>query len=418
MKFYVNACPSVGRSELEPRWVVVLLCLSAVFASACSSPSDEADLTSSLSTDEPVQRGATRKQSDQFSNILLYTQHGEPVRFYDDLIKDKAVMINLMFTTCPEICPINTARLVTVHELFEKWMGRDITILSLSIDPEIDTPGRLLRYWEVFGSKPGWLFLTGDYEEIDLLRHELGVYDLDPVIDADKTQHSGIITFGNDRTNRWSALPILMDVRQLAGTILRTTWDEHWHGASKTLKQIAVTPEAKHGRGIIRAVDVDMSVVVIEHEDIPGMMMAMTMSFEVADSAMLEELSPDQSVDFRVTHIEDRFRILSIDTGGPAPSPLRGETDYATYCAPCHGASGYGDGPMSALLEPKPARHSDANLMSALSDEELFRVIKDGGPAVGKSPQMAAWGDRLSDESIHDLVAYVRSLALSPQLEL
>lgn len=76
--------------------------------------------------------------------------------------------------------------------------------------------------------------------------------------------------------------------------------------------------------------------------------------------------------------------------------------------------SGDGDGPMSALLDPKPARHSDAAAMSALSDETLFRVIKDGGPAVGKSPQMAAWGDRLSDETIRDLVAYVRSLALNP----
>ncbi len=396
------------------------VCLGAVFVSACSPANDEppaaesdstADWVPSYDTDEPVQRGAKRKQSDQFSNILLYTQHGETVRFYDDLIKDKAVMINLMYTTCPAICPVNTARLVTMHGLLEKWVGQDITMLSLSIDPVVDTPERLERYWEVFGSKPGWLFLTGDYDEIDQLRHELGVYDLDPVLDADKTQHSGILTFGNDRTNRWTALPILMEIRQLAGTILRITWDDQWHGASRSIKQVAVEPEAKHGRGIIRAINTEKSEVVIEHEDIPGMMMAMTMAFEVADPAMLEGLSPEQSVDFRVAPSETRFRILSIQTRGQASSPTRGETDYATYCAPCHGAGGDGDGPMSALLDPKPARHSDAALMSALSDETLFRVIKDGGPAVGKSAQMAAWGDRLSDETIHDLVAYVRSLS-------
>ena len=416
------------------RWWTVLVCLGAVFSSSCSSSTEEplgekpypvvAGSAASRSADEPEQRGAKRKQSDQFSNILLYTQHGEPVRFYDDLVKDKVVMINLMYTTCPQICPVNTAQLVWVYELLEQWMGREITMLSLSIDPEVDTPERLMRYWEVFGSKPGWLFLTGDYDEIDRLRHELGVYDLDPVIDADKTQHSGIITIGNDRTNRWTALPILMQVRQLAGTVLRTTWDEQWHGFGKRLKQTTDEPEAFRGRGILRAVDTEKGEVVIAHEDIPGMMMGMTMSFEVVDRAMLEGLSPNQPVDFRVKRSEDRYRILTIDPRSPAPprenapgaavSPAaaRGEGNYVTYCAACHGPRGDGDGPLAALLDPQPAHHSDAASMSAFSDEQLFRVIKDGGLAVGKSPQMGAWGETLSDQNIRDLVAYVRSLAL------
>ncbi len=416
------------------RWAV-LVCLGAGLSGACSPPTDErlaerpgpaaAVSPASLFADEPTQRGERRKQSDQFSNILLYTQHGEPVRFYDDLIKDKAVMINLMYTTCPDICPANSAQLAVVHELLKEWMGRDITMLSLSIDPVVDTPERLRRYWEVFGSKPGWLFLTGDYDEIDRLRHELGVYDLDPVIDADKTQHAGIITFGNDRTDRWTALPILMHVRQLAGTVLRTTWDEQWHGLVRTLRQTTAEPEAYPGRGILRAVDPEKGEVVIDHEDIPEMMMAMTMSFEVADRAMLEGLSPNQPVDFRVKRTENRYEILTIEASTPA-SPLphedtpgaavsrvavRGEANYATYCSACHGPRGDGDGPMAALLDPKPTQHSDAALMSALSDEELFQVIKDGGPVVGKSPQMAAWGELLSDQNIRDLVDYVRSLA-------
>ncbi len=418
------------------RWWTVLACLSAVFSSSCSSSTEEpleeepypvvAGSASSRSADEPEQRGARRKQSDQFSNILLYTQHGEPVRFYDDLIKDKAVMINLMYTTCPDICPANTVQLVVVHELLEEWMGRDITMLSLSIDPVVDTPEQLKRYWEVFGSKPGWLFLTGDYDEIDRLRHELGVYDLDPVIDADKTQHAGIITIGNDRTNRWTALPIMMHVRQLAGTILRTTWDEQWRGLVRTLRQTTAEPEAYRGRGILRSVAAEKGEVVIDHEDIPGMMMGMTMSFEVADRAMLEGLSPNQLVDFRVKRAEDRYQILTIEASSPAPPLLhedapgaagstvavRGEGNYATYCTACHGPRGDGDGPMAALLDPKPTQHSDAALMSAFSDEQLFKVIKDGGPAVGKSPQMAAWGELLSDQNIRDLVDYVRSLAL------
>ena len=184
---------------------------------------------------EAVRRGAKRKQSDKFSNIVLTTQHGKKVRFYDDLVRDKVVMINLMFTTCANICPANSAQLTRVHELLAPWVGRDITLLSISIDPQVDTPERLKEYWEAFGSKPGWLFLTGDYDEIERLRRELGVYDLDPVIDADKTQHSGILTFGNDRTDRWAALPLLMHARQLAGTVLRTTWDRRWRQGAKRI---------------------------------------------------------------------------------------------------------------------------------------------------------------------------------------
>jgi mono/diheme cytochrome c family protein len=84
---------------------------------------------------------------------------------------------------------------------------------------------------------------------------------------------------------------------------------------------------------------------------------------------------------------------------------------YATYCASCHGPKGDGDGPVSATLNPKPARHSDAAYMNGLSDEHLFKVVKEGGQSVGKSPLMAPWGGTLSDAQIRDVVAFVRSLA-------
>ncbi len=89
----------------------------------------------------------------------------------------------------------------------------------------------------------------------------------------------------------------------------------------------------------------------------------------------------------------------------------RGAADYATYCSPCHGANGNGRGPMSPLLDPKPTRHSDGAYMKALSDDFMYRLIRDGGPAFGKSPMMARWSRTLSDEQIWNLVAYIRSLA-------
>jgi protein SCO1/2 len=166
------------------------------------------------------------KMSDRFPNTLLHTQDNKPVRFYDDLIKNKTVIVDFMFASCDDDCPVKTINLVDVHRLLGRRVGRDILMLSISLEGKRDSPEALRQYMKRYGgSKPGWLYLTGDYDEIESLRYSLGVYDLDPVIDADKASHAGILTFGNDRTNRWAALPALMNSKGIARTISRITRD-------------------------------------------------------------------------------------------------------------------------------------------------------------------------------------------------
>jgi len=89
-----------------------------------------------------------------------------------------------------------------------------------------------------------------------------------------------------------------------------------------------------------------------------------------------------------------------------------GKADYQIYCASCHGETGAGDGPVAQALNPKPARHSDGAYMNPLTNDYLFKVIKFGGASVGKSPMMAPLG--LSDQQIHNVIAFVRSLAEPP----
>lgn len=91
-----------------------------------------------------------------------------------------------------------------------------------------------------------------------------------------------------------------------------------------------------------------------------------------------------------------------------------GNADYQIYCASCHGQSGGGDGPVAAALPVKPAKHNDGGYMNALSDDYLFKVIAEGGPAVGKSEMMAPWGGSLSDAKIRNIIAFIRSLADPP----
>jgi cytochrome c oxidase cbb3-type subunit III len=83
---------------------------------------------------------------------------------------------------------------------------------------------------------------------------------------------------------------------------------------------------------------------------------------------------------------------------------------YASYCANCHGNWGRGDGPVAPVLAVKPGDLADSARMARTSDEALFKAIKDGGAAVGRSSQMPGWGEGLDDEQIRGLVAFIRGL--------
>jgi mono/diheme cytochrome c family protein len=88
--------------------------------------------------------------------------------------------------------------------------------------------------------------------------------------------------------------------------------------------------------------------------------------------------------------------------------PAKGKEKYNQICASCHGPSGKGDGPAAAALDPKPRNLSDPKYVSTLSDEQIFKTVKEGGAAVGKSPLMPAWGSVLSDSDIWNVIAYLR----------
>lgn len=90
----------------------------------------------------------------------------------------------------------------------------------------------------------------------------------------------------------------------------------------------------------------------------------------------------------------------------------KGEAHYKAYCVTCHGPAGDGDGPAAVALNPKPRKLSDKTIMASIPDKQMFDVIKSGGPAVGKAATMPAWGAVLKDDQgVHDVAAYVRSLA-------
>ncbi|MFQ5352531.1 MAG: SCO family protein [Candidatus Binatia bacterium] len=145
--------------------------------------------------------GSSRWGADYFPNVPLVTQDGKTVRFYDDLIKNKVVAINFIFTSCRNTCPAETAKLRQVQQLLGDRVGKDVFMYSISIDPEHDTPEVLKEYSEKFLIEPGWLFLTGKEDDITLLRKKLGLFIEE--IQDDPEDHNVSLIVGNQATGRW-----------------------------------------------------------------------------------------------------------------------------------------------------------------------------------------------------------------------
>jgi len=173
-------------------------------------------LASSGKAEELPQSGAA-----WFTNVEVKTQDGRTLRFYDDVMKGKILLINFFYTDCDAICPLMTENLARVQELLGARVGDEIRMVSISLQPEHDTPEVLAAYAETYGAGPGWMFLTGKKDDIELLRHRLGFVDIDPVVDADPEQHIGTVRIANEPMHRWAMSPALLSPAALVRAVDR-----------------------------------------------------------------------------------------------------------------------------------------------------------------------------------------------------
>jgi protein SCO1/2 len=168
--------------------------------------------------------------ANYFPNLTLTTQDGVDVRFYDDLVKGKIVAVNLIYTTCKYACPLETARLAQVARVLGDRMGRDIFFYSISIDPEVDTPAVLKAYAEKYQAGPGWTFLTGNKDDIDLISKKLGLYS--PPNPSNPDGHTPMLVIGNEATGQWMRNSAVDNPKFLATTI--GDWLDSWQTISTT----------------------------------------------------------------------------------------------------------------------------------------------------------------------------------------
>jgi protein SCO1/2 len=178
--------------------------------------------------------GSAVAEQPRIPDTSVLDQDGRRLSFYSDLVKGHTVAINFIFTTCATVCPMLTANFRQV----QKELGdnaRDVRLISVSVDPAVDTPARLKHFADEYHAAPGWSFITGDKTEIDRLLSALGV----PV--QNKLEHTSAVLVGNDVSGHWqrvsgaaSSSVILHTVEEAVATQQESPAAAKWPRISRT----------------------------------------------------------------------------------------------------------------------------------------------------------------------------------------
>jgi protein SCO1 len=165
---------------------------------------------------EPAQAAEVR-----LPNPEVIDQFGHHHQFYDDLIRGRAVLLNFFFTSCGDTCPLVTQNLREVQDILGDRMGRDIFMVSVTLQPELETPAILRDYAALWNVRPGWSFVTGRPDDIELLRRATGFADVSPEYAVVRDSHTGLVRYGNDRLQRWAGTTALGRPAWIAKTVAR-----------------------------------------------------------------------------------------------------------------------------------------------------------------------------------------------------
>lgn len=158
-----------------------------------------ASVSAAVATD--VSTPGTRDALAYFTDTELLTQDGRKVRFYSDVLKDKVVLINVIYTSCKDACPLITRQLTEVRAKLGERFGKEVFFISLTSDPERDTPPALKKFAEKNdASHAGWTFLTGSKDNVNKVLAKLGQ------LSQNVEEHSTLLIAGNVPAKRWNKI--------------------------------------------------------------------------------------------------------------------------------------------------------------------------------------------------------------------
>jgi protein SCO1 len=130
-------------------------------------------------------------------DVAVVDQHGRGLRFYRDLVEKKVVVLAFFYTECRGACPIVGRTLAGLQDALGDRLGRDVFLVSVTRDPQTDTPEKLAEWGRAYGVKPGWTLVTGEPDAIDRLVRELTGDAASPAL------HAPALYILNDRTGEW-----------------------------------------------------------------------------------------------------------------------------------------------------------------------------------------------------------------------
>lgn len=184
----------VGKFKRIASVKLLAACLVAGAAAGLASASATAQESRTAQQSQSAEQSAAQKY---FTDVSLVNQDGETMRLYSDLLKGRVVVIDFFFATCQGSCLPMNRNLQKVQEALGDRVGRDVYIISISVDPTVDTPAGLKEYAKKLNARPGWYFLTGEKANVDFALRKLGQYV------EDKQDHTNIFIIGNERTGLW-----------------------------------------------------------------------------------------------------------------------------------------------------------------------------------------------------------------------
>jgi len=131
-------------------------------------------------------------------DVPLLDQDGKRRMLVSDLVGEQIVVMNFIFTTCPSVCPMQSAIFAGLQKELGDRLGNEVQLLSLSIDPGTDVPARLAETAARYGAREGWTWLTGEKADVDRALAGLGAYS------SDVASHPAMILVGDGRRGGWT----------------------------------------------------------------------------------------------------------------------------------------------------------------------------------------------------------------------
>ena len=146
--------------------------------------------------DKPAEPAKTT-EVDLLDRVLV-DQNGTEVKFVSDVIADRIVVMDFVYTSCTTVCPVISAVFGQVQKKLGDQLGEDVVLVSVSVDPIRDTPQRLKAYAAIHNARPGWIWLTGDKRTVDTVLDGLGAYS------TNFEDHPAMVLVGDGRSGQWT----------------------------------------------------------------------------------------------------------------------------------------------------------------------------------------------------------------------